>query len=370
MVTVTAAVQQETRVLESSVLLIVEDDSALRAQFRDLLQAHYRLIFVESGADAPAILRQQPADLVLLDMAALASFDLLRAIRSSDLPPIILISTLDDSSRVVQGLRLGAADYITKPLDADVLRARVSTQLSLKRSDDERKQTITQLKFTQEMQENFTRIVSHDLKGPLTNIRMAQFMLRDILRDNVEARSILDNMEVTLTGMIEMIRVFLDAMDSQQLTPVIEPLDVHDLIVQVVEQYRYAAAHKQISLTMHDADRRALADERLLRQVLGNLVSNAVKFSPKGTEATVWTESRGDRMRICVADGGPGIPQAEQGKLFTMFSKLSTRPTGDESSTGLGLWIVRELTRLQHGEVGCDQPPEGGSLFWIELPGA
>ena len=69
-------------------------------------------------------------------------------------------------------------------------------------------------------------------KGPLTNIRMAQFMLRDILHDNQEASSILDNMDLTLNGMIDMIRVFLDAMDSQQLEPTLEDVDVHDLVVR------------------------------------------------------------------------------------------------------------------------------------------
>ena len=73
-------------------------------------------------------------------------------------------------------------------------------------------------------------------------------------------------------------------------------------------------------------------------------------------------------VRICVADGGPGIPPEERRKLFKMFSKLSTRPTGGETSTGLGLWIVKELTQLQGGRVGVDQRGGGGSLFWVELP--
>ena len=119
---------------------------------------------------------------------------------------------------------------------------------------------------------------------------------------------------------------------------------------------------------MRDCDRQIVADERLLRQVLGNLVSNAIKFSPPGTETSVWTEPNGDFVRICVADGGPGIPPEERRNLFQMFSKLSTRPTAGESSTGLGLWIVKELMQLQKGRVGFDQPETGGSLFWVELP--
>jgi signal transduction histidine kinase len=289
-------------------------------------------------------------------------------------PPVILISHPEDDNGVVQGLQLGANDFITKPLDASVVRGRVRAQIALKRANQPAAPvpdpTISQLRFTQDMQEKFTRVVSHDLKGPLTNIRMAQFMLRDILRDNQEAKPILDNMDLTLNAMVEMIRVFIDAMDSQGIQATLQPLDIQLLAMQTVEQYRLAAERKGITLALHDCAAMVMADDRLLRQVLSNLVSNAVKFSPKGTTTNIWTERHGDKTRICVADGGPGIPADERDKLFGMFSKLSIRPTGGETSTGLGLWIVKELTELQNGTVGVDHPADGGALFWIELPSA
>ena len=368
-----APYQREERIANTPGLLIVTYDSNIRLLLQRFFQPEYKLIFVQTGVEALIVLRQEPMDLILLDMTMSDGFDVLREIRSAEngsTHRVIMISALEDSGSVVQGLQLGASDYITKPLDGDVVRARVSTQMALKRSEDEREQTLSHLKFTQEMQENFTRIVSHDLKGPITNIRMAQFMLRDILRDNDEARNILDNMDVTLNGMIEMIRVFLDAMDSQQLEPKLEALEVHDLIVEIIEQYRLSAERKQIQLSMHDCERMIFGDQHLLRQALNNLVSNAVKFSPSHTETSVWTELRHGIVRICVADGGPGIPEEERDKLFSMFSKLSPRPTGEETSTGLGLWIVKELTELQKGRVGVDQPTAGGSVFWIELPAA
>ncbi len=361
--------RQLTNAVENSLLLIIEPDSALRAQLQQWFAATYTLIFADGAAQALELARQQSIDLAFLDLSLLETngFDGLRQLRGMGVP-VILITALSDSSTLVQGLQLGANDYITKPLDADVVRARAATQLALKHAEDERKRTITQLKFTQEMQENFTRVVSHDLKGPLTNIRMAQFMLRDILRDNPEAHSILDNMDTTLNSMIEMLRMFLDAMDSQQLEPTLAPLAVHDLVVQIIEQYGLAADHKRIKLVMHDCDLHVVADERLLRQVLTNLISNAVKFSPANTQTTVWAEVKDAMVRICVADQGPGVRPEERDLLFNMFSKLSARPTGGEASTGLGLWIVKELTRMQNGRVGFDQGEDGGSVFWVELP--
>ena len=368
-----ASYRSEKPATDSSSLLIVDDDPAVRRLLNQQFQQGYRLTFAETDARALAELEQQTFDLVLIGVDApnVNGFELLRRLRAeptTDDLPVMLIATLEDNSRVVQGLHAGANDYLTKPLDVDVVRARIETQLALKRVADERKQTIAELRFTQEMQENFTRIVSHDLKGPLTNIRMAQFMLRDIMQENEQAQSILDNMDVTLDGMVEMIRVFLDAMDSQQLEPVLAPQDALELVYNVIEQYRMSAERKEIELRMTDCSGVVLADHRLLRQVLCNLVSNAIKFSPQQTQTTLSTEQRGDVIRFSVADQGPGIPPDEWGQLFTMFSKLSVRPTGGESSTGLGLWIVKSLTELQGGRVGADQREGGGSIFWVELP--
>jgi signal transduction histidine kinase len=83
---------------------------------------------------------------------------------------------------------------------------------------------------------------------------------------------------------------------------------------------------------------------------------------------TIWTELKTDMLRLCIQDVGPGIKESERDKLFTEFGKLSSRPTGNESSTGLGLWIVKHLLQKQGGTAGASFPGDGGSIFWIELP--
>ena len=366
-------VQEQT--LAKTRLLLVGEDPAVEALIQHLFTNDYRLIFVDTAAEALSTLRRQRADLVLIDTTAplLDSSDLLIALRadwSNAELPVILIAAPRNHTAAVRGLQLGANDYITKPLDADEVKARISTQIALKQATSERQQIDRQLKFSQDMQENFSRIISHDLKGPLTNIRMAQYMLRDILHDNREADIYLDNMDIALNGMVEMIRMFLDALDTQQLEAKLEPLYTHELIVEISEQYQLVAERKGVLLTTIPSAHEVMADPRMLRQVVGNLISNALKFSPKGTETRVWAEPRGGYIRICVADGGPGIPDSERDKLFQMFSKLSNRPTGGETSTGLGLWIVHELMHQQNGRVGVDNLDGGGAQFWVELPSA
>lgn len=356
-------------------ILLISENASTHAALNEALGQQYTLLSAQTRFEMVAALHRQNASLVLLDATDSGSdaFDLLAFLRTewrrSNLP-IILLTTLEDSDTAVQGLQLGANDYITLPLDAAVLRARVQTQISLRRASSDEAEILTQLKVTQEMQENFSRIVSHNLKGPLTNIRMAQFMLRDILRENPEANNILDHMDATLVDMTEMVRMFLDAMDTQQLSPDIEPVNTHELLVEIVDQYQLAAERKGIALTIVAAPQQVMADKRLLRQVISNLVSNAIKFSPPGTQTHVEAGRQGENVVISVTDGGPGIAPDERGKLFTMFSKLSPRPTGGESSTGLGLWIVKALTELQKGNVDYDQPEAGGSRFWVELPAA
>jgi two-component system sensor histidine kinase/response regulator len=356
-------------------ILVVDDDPANRKLLRRIFGEDYEVIAAEGGQQALELLDREPFHLVLLDvmMPVMTGFDVLAALRERaqlDDLPVIMISARADDADVVEGFRLGARDYITKPINVDVARARVQTQIALKLLADEHKRTIDQLRLTQAMQDNFYLIVSHDLRGPLTNLRMAQFVLRDLIGEQAEALSILDNVDLMIDEMNDMIRVFLDALAARpgQILTEIGTIAVADVLQNVSEQYALTAASKAISLNVAPTDQKVRADARLLSQILGNLISNAIKYSPAGSEAKVYVERSGTSARIAVADEGPGVPVEERGNLFQMFSKLSPRPTGSETSTGLGLWVVRQLAEAQGGCVGVDFPDRGGSVFWVELP--
>src|SRR5262249_400306 len=145
-------------------------------------------------------------------------------------------------------------------------------------------------------------------------------------------------------------------------------IPLNNLLSDLLTEHSLNARRKNICLEVESWDGTVWADPSRFHQVLGNLVSNAVKYSPPNTTVSVRTEQRDDSVVIYVADQGPGIPADEQNKLFTQFGKLSPRPTGGESSTGLGLWIVKHLVTIQNGEVGVISPPEGGSTFWVRMP--
>ena len=157
-------------------------------------------------------------------------------------------------------------------------------------------------------------------------------------------------------------------LNSGQLRFHIKPVNLRDAIVNVSSQYELAARDKDIRLRIGSVDGWVMADAGRLVQALANLVSNALKYSPPGSTIRLSTVIEHDLGWLIVADDGPGIPPAERSRLFQEFGKLSTYPTGGESRTGLGLWIVKHLVEAQEGQVHADFPASGGSRFRVGFP--
>ena len=358
-------------------ILAVDDEPANLILLERLLKDRYRIMTVASGQDALDMLAQAPFDLILLDimmpgMTGLQTLERIRANPNTDDIPVILISALTEVADITTGLELGASDYITKPIDLDITLARIQTQIALKQLMNERKETIARLEAAQAMKNRFVRMASHDLKGPLMNIRMVASLLPNLVELSPDAASMLEAAESSLDTMQMVINDFLDtaALNSDRMDLNLTPLSVKHVIAEIVKEHSVNSNRKNITLATGDLAGTIYADVARFHQALGNLVSNAVKYSPPDTTVRIWTECDDKTVHIYVADQGPGIPEADQSRLFTEFGQLTPRPTGGEASTGLGLWIVKHLVNLQRGQVGLISPAEGGSVFWIEIPAA
>ncbi|MBC7810604.1 MAG: response regulator [Burkholderiales bacterium] len=362
---------------ETPQLLAVDDNMENLTLLQHIFERKYRVTAVNSGQDALDILEKQSFDIVLLDimMPVMDGLQTLQNIRKNpqtgDLP-VILVSARADREDVIKGLKLGANDYVTKPIKVDVLMARVETQVALKRLQDERKNTIRQLESAHEMKDRFFHIVSHDLKGPIMNLTLAHSLLEKMAGETPGVMDVLSSMESTLKGMEGVLKEFLDAaaLQTGKIDLNVQAVPVDDILFDVTEQHKLHAQRKEITLRIIKQPTTVQADAERTKQVLGNLVSNAIKYSPTQSTVTLWTTNHDSKVRICVSDQGPGIPAHDRDRLFTQFGRLTPRPTAGESSTGLGLWIVKHLVTLQNGLVGADWPPEGGSVFWVELPAA
>lgn len=362
---------------ERARLLVVDDELMNRRLLERIFQREYTVVPASSGHEALEILEDTPIDVVLLDvmMPGLSGLQTLERIRKNPYTanlPVILVTAMVAKEDIVRGLQLGASDYVTKPIEQDVLAARVRTQVTLKRLMDEREAQLEELTRVQEMKDRFLQIASHDLKGPLGNVDMATHLIRRFIADidNPQAAHLLDLIEVSVETMKTVIADFLDAAALQTggLQLKLEPISLEPAVLEIVDQYALRAHKKDITLHVAQLPGAIYVDLARFEQVMGNLISNAIKFSPHGATVSIWAETDHERTRIYIADQGPGIPQEERHHLFTQFGKLTPRPTDGESSTGLGLWIVKNLVRLLHGDVGVECPEEGGSVFWIELP--
>ncbi|HEX2622788.1 MAG TPA: HAMP domain-containing sensor histidine kinase, partial [Phototrophicaceae bacterium] len=183
---------------------------------------------------------------------------------------------------------------------------------------------------------------------------------------------LLEALETSTTTMTTVIEDFIDtaALQTGNLNLKLEEITLDPIVKSLLVQYTAHAARKNITLQIDQITGCVRADMARFQQALGNLVSNAIKYSPVNTTVKLWMEDFGAIRRICVTDQGPGIPVQEQERLFTQFGKLTPRPTDGESSTGLGLWIVKHLITLQEGHVGVETSPGSGSTFWIEMPAA
>lgn len=223
-----------------------------------------------------------------------------------------------------------------------------------------------------EQKNQFLGIVSHDLKTPLAGIVLAAESLKH-LGDPALVLQAAEGIEREGHAMAELISRFLSlsALESGQIAVRLEPLHVKPLLVRLHGKHRPRAEAKGIPLELQlpPADLEVVADPLLLEEVLDNLLSNALKFSPRGSAVRLEAEDQGDRVRLAVVDHGPGLSDADMRKLFTRFARLAPRPTGGEKSLGLGLSIARRLIEEQGGRIWAESELGTGSRFVVELPG-
>ena len=187
-------------------ILIVDDEVVNRTLLTRILKNQHDLRDADNAHAAFSILESEPIDLVLLDimmprMSGLEALEIMRKTPGMMQVPVILISALSQTGDIVSGLQLGANDYITKPIDVEVVLARVDTQLKLKRMMDLQKHAIAELEAAQHLKDHLLRIASHDLKSPLMNIHLVEMLLRDSLVDDPNSSDLLDMLQNTVYNM-------------------------------------------------------------------------------------------------------------------------------------------------------------------------
>lgn len=225
------------------------------------------------------------------------------------------------------------------------------------------------------VKDDFLRIASHDLKNPLTAIRMAVSMLTD-----VSSKTPLQSAQHEMIAIISrntshmqnLIEDFMDtqAMEDGQFKLAQERLDCGDLLRQAIDLNRDYAQGKGITLILdlQGETLPAMADPRRVSQVLQNLIGNAIKFCTAGDRVTACCRPTDESIRVEICDSGPGQTEEDMNHVFTKNSRLSGKPTGSETSSGHGLYICKQLVELHGGRIGVRNNGDRGATFWFELP--
>lgn len=213
-------------------------------------------------------------------------------------------------------------------------------------------------------------ILAHDLRNPLANIGILAKMLTEE-KDEVE--------QLKLIGMIEKVSsqahiLVKDVLETASLEQVgkglmLQPMEPYPLLLEVVQSLEATADAKGIQMNiMNEADTiPILADSTYFRQVIENLISNALKFSASGKHIEIYLLHKGSGIQIKVRDFGPGVPKEEEDKLFKKFSRLSAQPTAGESSSGLGLSLVKRYMEVMRGNAWHERPMDEGAIFVVEF---
>ncbi len=353
--------------------ILVVDDHPANLQILGSLMGHlgYDIVPAADGATALKRVALRRPDLILLDllMPGMSGCEVCQHLKThpdwKDIP-VIFLSAADDKELIVRALEAGGVDYITKPFNQAELVSRVRTQLALKSARDHLKQLA-------EDKDELLGILAHDLKSCLGGINLSAELLQGKIAPLHDAllTQLAENILRTSAHSLAFVREFLANVKSDHGFK-IQPAAVNlgEQAAAAVRHYLDIARRKdlEILLALPPGPVVVLADPAALDQVLDNLVSNAVKFSPAGKKVFV-TVSAGSHDAECVIrDEGPGFTEDDRQRMFRRYERLSARPTGGEPSSGLGLSIVRKLVWAMNGEIVCDSTAGRGAALAVRLP--
>jgi two-component system sensor histidine kinase/response regulator len=364
----------------SHVLVVDDIPKNLQVVGTMLRNAGYELMPATSGADALEGVRVQLPDLILLDlmMPDMDGLEVCRRLKADPLTqpiPVIFLTASNEMEHLVKGFEVGAVDYVTKPFNPPELLARVRTHLELKHARDTIIRYGQELSRLNEEKNEFMGIAAHDLRSPLNAVKgYAEMMLEESTMPIPERAELLGRIHDATQRMAEMVQNLLDAnrIERGEMKLNLAAIDLRPVLAAVAEGQRPRALAKQQTIHLQDgaAPGTVLADRNVMVQVLENLVSNAVKYSPPAKQILVRLKQEASTVRIEVKDEGPGLSPDDQKKLFGKFARLSAKPTGGEHSTGLGLSIVKKMVEAMNGKVWCESEPGKGATFIVALPGA
>ncbi len=231
---------------------------------------------------------------------------------------------------------------------------------------------ITLRKESERLKQEVIAMVSHDLRAPLTSIGMSLDMLVDGIFGAINDRGmkVATAAQQSVTSLIAMINDLLDIerAESTGIQLYYEEIEASSLVSRSIEVVKPEADSKQISLLQSCEKIDCKIDIERINRVLVNLLNNAIKFAPNGSEIKVSCLTNKDQIEFRIADQGPGIPEDKLDSVFEKFRQVGTGSAGERQGSGLGLAICRSLIEAHGGKIGVNSVLGKGSIFWFTVP--
>ncbi|MBN2657160.1 MAG: hybrid sensor histidine kinase/response regulator [Spirochaetales bacterium] len=355
-------------------VLIVDDSPSARKISRYILeQTKFTVMEAGDGMEALGLIESNPDIRIVIsdfEMPHMNGYELVKILREQyDKQHLSIIGISHPSTKASSAtfLKSGANDFISKPYSPEEFYCRIITQAELL-------EAFTKVSNLNEQKNNLIGMVAHDIRVPLANIEMICNRLLDKSRDEFSDHiaKALSTISQSSGKMMAFLNDLLNITSLEKGTGklFLKENSLTGLVAGRLDSIFYELAEKkQISLNLKSEELPPIRfDADRISQVVDNLISNAVKFTEPGGEIIINLKSKKGRVVFRIWDSGPGMNRYDKEHAFLEFQKLSAKPTGGETSTGLGLAICRKIVLLHRGRIWVESEPGQGAEFCFTLP--
>ena len=370
----------EAKINRSDYKVLIVDDVVSNVLLLKILLTNekFQVCTASNGKDCIEISRKEHPDLILLDvmMPDLNGFDtavILKKGEDTKDIPIIFLTALNTPQDLVHGFQVGASDFLTKPFNKEELVMRVTQQISLVAAKRIIEQQNQELRATLNNRDKMYSVIAHDLRSPMASIRMVlNLVVASASPETVgeEVYNLLDQANRESEEVHDLLDNLLKWTKSQtgRLNVVKQELELNDIIPGVVEIFDTIAATKHIKLELKsESDSlKVEADNDMLKTVVRNFLSNAIKFSPADSTIEIAMTKENEFAKVSVRDHGVGIASDRLGSIF--HKGETTYGTGGEEGSGLGLQLCQDFARKNGGDCTVESVVGVGSTFSVLIP--
>lgn len=372
-----------TETLQATIMVVDDTPANLRLLNQMLVKQGFRVKMFPAGRLALRAAARTPPDLFLLDimMPEMDGYEVCRRLKADPALreiPVLFISALADPADKINAFSAGGVDYVTKPFQEEEVFARIATHLRLHRQQIEiaaQKQAVQQnyeqLQDLEKQRDQLVHMIVHDMRSPLMAASGGLELLQEqIPGDDAATLELWQMSKDAVHKLIAMCNGLLDVsrLEAGQMPVQREPCDLALLAAEAVAATKLQADFTALTVHTELEPVRVVADKDLLHRVLVNLLTNAIKHTPKRGTITVRTKVAEDGVRVEVADTGPGIPEEYHKKIFDKFGQVEGRKDGRKHSSGLGLTFCQLAVEAHDGTIGVESEVGKGSTFWFTLP--